>query len=136
MTLILCVDDMLGMLFNNRRQSKDKALRQNMLELTRDSKLWMNAYSASQFDEIADNICVHEAFLEKADPEDFCFVENADIAQYAHRVSSVILYRWNRIYPSDKQFPAELFKNRWYLENRTDFPGTSHETITREVYVL
>lgn len=136
MTLIVCVDDRLGMLFNHRRQSKDQALRADMLELTKNRKLWMNGYSAAQFEENAGNICVYEAFLDKAAPKDFCFVENADIAQYAHLASSVILYRWNRVYPADLCFPVELFEDRWHLESRVDFPGTSHETITREVYVL
>lgn len=136
MTLIVCVDDRFGMLFNRRRQSKDQALRADMLELTKNHKLWMNGYSASQFAENAGNICVHEAFLEQADPKDYCFVENADIAQYAPVASSVILYRWNRVYPADLRFPAELFADRWHLESRVDFPGTSHETITREVYAL
>jgi len=136
MRIIVCVDDTYGMLFNRRRQSKDSLLRADMLGITENSKLWMNAYSASQFEEQTDNICVDEDFLHKAEQDDYCFVENADIAPYAESILCVIVYRWNRSYPSDQKFPAELFETRWQLESTVDFAGSSHETITREVYVL
>ena len=136
MKLIVCVDDKFGMLFNKRRQSKDRALRKDLLELTKDSRLWMNAYSASQFENKADNIMIDEACLALAAADEYCFVENLDIVPYADRVSCVILYRWNRAYPSDDRFPTELFAGRWRLESAVDFIGTSHDLITREVYVL
>ncbi len=134
MKLIVCIDDKLGMAFNNRRQSKDSALRADILTLT-DGKLWMNTYSAAQFEE-ANTFYMDDDFLDKAAADDYCFVENADIAPYAERVSGVILYRWNRHYPSDRKFPMELFEDRWILESTFEFPGSSHETITREVYAL
>lgn len=136
MKLIVCVDDKFGMLFGGRRQSKDCALRENMLELTQNSLLWMNAYTAAQFEDKADNIRIDEACLEKVGAEEYCFAENSDIVPYADRVRCVILYHWNRTYPSDSRFPIELFADRWHLESVTEFSGTSHETITREVYVL
>ena len=45
MILIVCVDDHNGMMFNHRRQSQDRILRADILELTGGKKLWMNAYS-------------------------------------------------------------------------------------------
>lgn len=45
MIVMVCVDDKNGMMFNKRRQSQDRVLRQHMLELAGDKKLWMNAYS-------------------------------------------------------------------------------------------
>ena len=45
MILIVCVDDHNGMMFNHRRQSQDRVLRADILELTDGKKLWMNAYS-------------------------------------------------------------------------------------------
>ena len=49
MIVMVCVDDKNGMMFNKRRQSQDRVLRQHMLELAGDKKLWMNAYSRKQF---------------------------------------------------------------------------------------
>ena len=48
MILIVCVDDHNGMMFNHRRQSQDRVLRADILELTGGKKLWMNAYSRKQ----------------------------------------------------------------------------------------
>ena len=49
MNVIVCIDDAGGMLFNGRRQSKDKILRQQARELAQGQPLWMNGYTASQF---------------------------------------------------------------------------------------
>lgn len=136
MVLVVCVDDKMGMLFNGRRQSKDRLLRADLLQLTEGRQLWMNSYSATQFDEVAAHICVDESFLDKADTDDYCFVENTDIAPYADRVTGVLIYRWNRSYPGDAFFPLELFENRWHLLSREEFSGSSHDTVTREVYKL
>ena len=136
MKVIVCLDDTAGMLFGGRRQSKDRLLREDMLNLTAGSILWMDEYSFRQFTEEAQNIRVDGDFLSLAGPEDFCFVERADISHYADRVSGVILYRWNRAYPADIQFPVELFSSKWSLASSEEFPGFSHEVITREVYAL
>ena len=49
MILIVAVDDRNGMTFNHRRQSQDKRLRERILSMTKNGKLWMNAYSYKQF---------------------------------------------------------------------------------------
>jgi len=136
MKLIVCLDDREGMLFNRRRQSKDRAVRADILKLTAGSCLWMNGYSAGQFPPELKNIMVDELFLEKAGEQDYCFVENADISAYADKVCRVIVYRWNREYPADVRFPMELFCHRWKQVSREEFSGNSHEIITREVYDL
>lgn len=136
MKIIVCLDDKNGMLFAGRRQSKDSLLRQRVLELTRVSRLWMNSYTAGQFTEAAENLCCDEAFLEKAAPGEYCFVENTDISPYADQIESVIIYRWNRAYPGDVKFPMELFADVWRMESHLEFPGSSHESITEETYIL
>ena len=79
MILIACVDDNLGMLFNNRRQSMDRILRARLLKLCGTHKLWMNAYSRGQFDETAEGITVDEDFMAKAGSDDYCFAENISV---------------------------------------------------------
>ena len=66
MILIACVDDNLGMLFNNRRQSMDSVLRGRILTMCAGKKLWMNAYSRKQFNTDAEGITVDENFMAKA----------------------------------------------------------------------
>lgn len=79
MILVICIDENGGMLFNNRRQSQDKILRERLLSLVKDSKLMMNSFSKNQFTEDMPNIVVSDDFLEQATGGDFCFVENIDI---------------------------------------------------------
>lgn len=135
MKIAVCLDDKDGMLFNRRRQSKDSALRAHVLKMAAHGSLWMNPYSAAQFEGVP-GIVVDEDFLDKASDNDLCFLENTDISAYAGRVTGVIIYRWNREYPRDTVFPAELFSSKWKFVGGGDFPGSSHETITWEVYEI
>ena len=135
MLVICCVDDAMGMLFNHRRQSRDRAVRAAVKALAEGRPLWMNAYSAAQFPagELPDGALVDEDFLNKAQPEAFCFVENTDITPYLDKITAVVLFRWNRAYPSDVKFPFPL-SAPWRLSCKEDFAGYSHEKITKEVY--
>lgn len=134
MILIVCVDDHNGMMFNHRRQSQDRVLRADLLELTSGRVLWMNAYSRKQFTESgSDRICVDEEFLDKAGEGEFCFVENADVSGCMDRIEEIYLYRWNRDYPADLYFPVDT--GGWKCVETKEFAGFSHEKITRESYV-
>ena len=136
MYIIACLDNRNGMLFGGRRQSTDRALREQVLRISENSRLWMNPYSAKQFAEESRQIYVDADFLSKASTQDYCFVENTEIAPYREKITGVILYRWNRDYPADKKFPMELFEKDWECTSRRDFRGFSHETITEEIYCL
>lgn len=133
MILMVCVDNKNGMLFNRRRQSQDRMLRARILEMSTRSRLWMNAYSAKQFDESAPQITVAEDFLSRAASGDYCFLENTALSLCPDRLEQVILYRWNRDYPADTWFPLDLSGFR--LRQRADFAGSSHEKITEEIYI-
>ena len=149
MKIIVCVDNQNGMMFNHRRQSQDRVLRKRILELTGGKKLWMNAYSQKQFLQVNGNmpkeqeqsgqlgqsgqIQADEAFLEKAGPGEPCFVEDRSVAPFAGRVERVVLYRWDRAYPADLYWDLSL--EGWTLARREEFPGSSHEIITKEVYI-
>ena len=131
MKVIVCVDDKNGMLFNNRRQSSDRMLRERMLALVGRSRLWMNAYSAKQFLETTAMV-VDETFLDKAQAGEYCFVENVDVLPFADTIEEVILYRWNTVYPSDVRFPMELIEGKTPVST-ADFAGHSHPKITEEI---
>lgn len=136
MTLIVCLDDRNGLLFLGRRLSADRRVRENILELSRGAVLWMNVYSAEQFEDLPENVRVCETFLSQAGEEDLCFAENSDLTQVLSRVEKLIVYRWNRHYPSDRKFPWELMPATMSCTEKLDFEGFSHERITREVYAL
>lgn len=127
MILAVCVDNAFGMTFHNRRQSKDAALRQRLMELC-GGKLRMSAYSAKQFEQ---PVYAGEDYLSGAAAGDWCFAENGEYEAWADRIEQIVLFRWNRDYPADLHFQ---FPGKWTLLSREDFPGTSHDTITQEVY--
>lgn len=134
MILIICVDDAGGMMFHHRRQSADRLLRRRMIRLAEGSRLWMNAYSASQFDENDRSLLqIDENPAEKAGREEYCFIENGDHLDCAGRIERIILYKWNRRYPSDVYFTLDL--SDYILLETAEFTGSSHDRITEEVYV-
>ena len=63
------------------------------------------------------------------------FVEERPVGEWVSLASCVVCYRWNRHYPADQYFDIDLSAMGFALWEREDFPGSSHETITREVYV-
>ena len=97
MIVMVCVDDKNGMMFNKRRQSQDRVLRQHMLELAGDKKLWMNAYSRKQFPkEDESRIAVAENGFQNIRSGEYCFLEDKDPAQYKEQIEELILFHWNR----------------------------------------
>lgn len=135
MTLIVCVDDHLGMAFNRRRQSMDRAVRTRMLALAGAEKLRMCPASAGQFPpEDAPRIYAGEDYLAAAGPTAVCFAETDNPAPYLDRLDTLVLYRWNRRYPADTFFPLDPAAGGWRLLRTEDFPGYSHEKVTEEVY--
>jgi len=131
MIIAFCVDDRYGMLFHHRRQSKDALLRSRLLELSKGKRLWMNAYSAGQFDPA--DIQVSEDFLQRASGEDVCFVEDRDPNEWLSKCDGLILYSWNRKYPADLFFPEEALEG-WTLTHTCEFAGSSHDKITERIY--
>ncbi len=136
MIVMAAVDNQKGLMFNHRRQSKDSKLRQKILETVSSGCLWMDAYSYAQFQDepSACRIKVDEEFMEKAGEEDYCFLEDQQAAPYADRIEEVILYQWNRDYPADLFFDLDLDDGNFELTGSREFPGSSHEVITMEVY--
>ena len=136
MILIVCVDDDNGMMFNHRRQSQDRVLRERVLGMIAGSRLWMNHYTEKQFStDNATQINVDDDFLNEDAPGDYCFDEGDDVPDYEKWIEKIILYKWNRRYPGDMHFDLPLTAHGWRLTGSTDFIGSSHEKITEEVYV-
>ena len=135
MHVMLCLDYKDGMLFHQRRQSQDRVLRKYMLDLCGVQGLWLNAYSAGQFaEQERAHLRIDERFLLLAGEGDYCFVEDQQIAKFLEKIETVILFRWNRIYPADQCFDRSLLHCGWTLRETEDFSGFSHAKITKEVY--
>ncbi len=132
MTIFVCVDDKNGMMFNKRRQSSDRVIRTKMFEMTGGKPIFMNSYSKKQFVEEDITTNVAENFLELAGEGDFCFVEDACLMPYYDKIKRVVLFKWNKVYPSDRKFDLNVSEMK--LVNTLDFEGYSHDKITMEVW--
>ena len=133
MKVILCLDDNNGMVFNNRRQSRDEKVIEKILDITKKNRLWLNKYSYSLFEIFnASNVNVDDLFLSETPMGEYCFVENSELANYEKWIEEIIVFRWNRDYPYDKELDIDLSK--WKLINSLEFEGNSHKKITMEVY--
>ena len=126
MKLIVCLDDNNGMMFNKRRQSRDRVLVENVVEFCKGEKLYIIEYSAKLFPENSVDIVENPAEID----DGYCFAE--DFTANEENVDEIIVYKWNRVYPADTHFNIELAN--WNLTESVDFEGSSHEKITREIY--
>jgi len=127
----VCVDDRMGMLFHNRRQSRDKLVCADLLHMAAGGRLCVTPYTAKLFDP-AVPLCVHETPAECAETADVCFLEDPALLPPPDVIDTLLCYRWNRAYPFDAVFPLSL--EGWVLTETLEFPGSSHERITKEVY--
>lgn len=127
MTLYICLDDRNGLKFNNRRQSRDSAVLEDIRrQLT--GSLLIDSFSEK---------LIREAGIPYVLPpetaEDF-FAEDIPSDEILGKTSKLVIYRWNRHYPSDVRWEPDLAGMGFILTETTEFAGTSHEKITREVY--
>lgn len=136
MNICVAVDNDMGMMFNHRRQSQDKILREYLINACGNEKLWMNEYTGSQFElPLAGNIRVDEEPLDKAEEQDYCFVENLSLTGYERKIRKIILFKWNRTYPADTWLDVRPGGEGWQLAAVEEFKGNSHEKITKEEWV-
>ena len=132
MTLIVCLDDHGGMMFNRRRQSRDRVLIAELMAHIGDRRLVVSPYSAPLFPADAPDVTVAEDPCAAAGTDEFAFVEDTDPIAAWDRVTSVMLYRWNRVYPADRRFRGDM--TGFLLSETHEFVGFSHEKITKEVW--
>lgn len=132
MTLILCLDDNRGMMFNHRRQSRDRVLIAELLETAGEHRLLVSPYSRALFPAEAACVAVADDPCAFAQKHDFAFVEDTDPTSAWEKVTTVILYRWNRAYPADVYFRGDM--TGFSLLETTEFVGSSHDQITKEVW--
>ena len=134
MHLVVCLDNNNGMAFNGRRQSRDRELTRQMISMMNGNPLRMSPYSAKMFLDAPEGaVITSDDYLTNAGPQDFCFAETDDLTGFMKQVGSIIVFRWSRVYPADLWFPDVL--SDWRKFFTSEFAGSSHEKITKEIYV-
>ena len=131
MKVIVCVDNDYGIAFNHRRQSRDRVLTEQIIEMTK-ARLLTTPYSSSLLEKHP-ALIVSENPLADAQTDDFVFAEKLSLVDYVGKINTLILYHGNRTYPSDHKLDLDLSDFR--LLSREEFVGYSHDKITKEIYV-
>ncbi|HHV12419.1 MAG TPA: ribonuclease Z [Clostridiales bacterium] len=135
MIVILCIDDNNGMMFNHRRQSKDRILLEDVIAYSKENRLYLNEYSYKLFSGMGtENIIVDPEFLDRAGTGEYCFVEDRSLLSYEQKIEKLIIYKWNRRYPADLYLDISLGEP-WKIADTKEFKGYSHEKITKEIYI-
>ena len=133
MKVILCLYETKGMMFNKRRQSRDRIILERIVRHCEGKRLWMNTYSGKLFAYFQTiEISVDEDFLEKAVEGDYCFVESDSLKACENKIEELIIFWWNKKYPSD--FYLDLSFEKWKKTASEEFEGFSHDIITEEIY--
>ena len=57
MKIIVCIDKNNGMMFNNRRQSQDKILIDDIIKVTKDKKLYMKKGASCWYKQVSPVVC-------------------------------------------------------------------------------
>ena len=131
MKIAVCIEKSGGMLFNNRRVSRDSVVQQKLLELVGEASICINEYSAKLFED-SSKLKISNDFLSVATDEDICFIENVDVP--IDEASEVYLFQWNRDYPADVYFDYNLKECGFKKVSSEKFEGSSHKKITLEIY--
>lgn len=135
MKIIVCVDDNNGMMLNKRRQSRDSIVIQDIIAHLNGGNLLMDPFSEKLFSNSnIDTFFISEEFLNEAEPDDYCFVENHPLSEHASHIDELIIYRWNRKYPADTYLDLDPTALGMKLISTTEFAGSSHDKITKELY--
>lgn len=124
MKVFVCIDDKNGMMFNERRQSKDRALIEKVKEIAKGEQIFASEYSAKILPDAT--LCKNFEGI-----EGFAFIENPEDL-FENQIEVLYVFKWNRHYPSDRKFNMNL--TNFELVSTEDFVGYSHENITLEVY--
>lgn len=139
MILVCCVEDQNGLCFNHRRLSSDAFVTQDILVRAGMATIWTDAYSAKLFEPFDTiDVEVSEYPYANAAMGDYVFVERSDpaaeIAEWQieeEQIEGMLLYHWNRRYPSDVKLTLDT--SDWLCVFRREFAGKSHENVTLEI---
>ncbi len=125
MKIIACVDNNNGLLFNHRRLSKDRNVILDIENVIKENEFACSEYSSQLFL----NSKFKSFTIKNELPQGGYFFAEDILPKDLKNVDEIILYRWNREYPSDLKFEIDLKK---YNEvDRKEFLGYSHEKITK-----
>ena len=130
LTVYVCLDDRDGMSFNGRRQSRDSRVFEDIRRELQGPLL---------IDPFSESLCrraeIPYQVLEGPLPKEGQFFLEAREPREALEADRIVIYRWGRHYPADVRWTLDLGAAGFVPLEQSEFPGSSHESIRREVYV-
>ena len=120
------------MQFNKRRVSRDEYLIDDIMKLT-GGKLTLKPYSAKLFAGYP-AVKISDSPLSALACDEWCFVEDADVEKLISCAQTLVIYNFNRTYPSDVKFDTVPTEIGFKIAEIKDFAGHSHDKITRVTY--
>lgn len=131
-TVAICLDDKGGMTFLGRRLSSDRLLIENLVGSS-ESDIYISGFSSALFTSHEGKYRVVENPLTDAPDGAICFVENLPLSSALPYIDRIIMYKWNRHYPSDRKIDISFEAFR--VASETEFVGSSHDKISKLVLV-
>ena len=131
MTLIFCIDNNFGLMFNKRRQSRDSAVLEDIKQYSDNDTIYISAYSEKLFNENGISYTICDNFNSV---DGICFIEDKYSPDLLALADEVLLYHWGKVYPADVRFDVDLLNADFTLTETSVFKGTSHNEIKKERY--
>lgn len=133
MILIFTLDDKNGTSIGGKRQSKDRVVADKIIELSNNQPICMKAKSTTFFND-ASYMCKIRTIdsFDELHEDSIFFAEEVVQASVMEAAEKIIVFRWNRNYPSLVTDRVSL--DGYNKEIADEFKGYSHDKITMEVY--
>ena len=132
MTAIVCIEDRGGILFLKRRVSRDREVYRDIAKSY--DTVYMTSYSLPLFEGVEIDAMVRLSPITEGERGDVCFIEDGEIAENLHKISRLVIYRWNRTYPSDVKLGFEPEDLGFERVSTSELVGYSHEQLTKDIY--
>ena len=98
-------------------------------------RLLASPFSEKLISEVCPTAIFCEDLLDVAEEDDICFVEDRALIPHVSKIHRLIIYRWNRTYPYDFSLDLLPLSEEWRLVKTEELIGSSHEKITKEIYL-
>lgn len=129
MKVIICLDDNSGMIFGGKRQSRDSKVLEDIKN--ENEKVVILPFSEKLIAPSGINYEIKNDISQLQGGE-CVFIESINPQELEGKISTLVVYKWNRKYLSDMKCTLDL--KAFKLESRSEFVGSSHDKITKEVY--
>lgn len=129
MKVIACIDNNNGIAFNNRRLSSDSTVIGRIAYIIGNDRLLAKDISLRI---LADaNLDIHDVDNAEIRDNDWVFIDTEQysfIKEDCSNIDTLVLFLWNRDYPSDTKLTLDLSKMNQY--SQLEYKGNSHDKIT------